>query len=172
MQRKQTMSKKVALYPGSFDPITFGHLDIVQRACHLVDELVLAIGVHHGKEPFFSPEERHDLIHAVVSPIAAETDTILKVVTFDDLVINTARRANATIMIRGLRDGTDFDYEMQLAGINETLAPEVQTIYLPSGSSVRHIAASLIRQVAVMGGDISPFVPSVVKAAFDKKLSS
>ena len=164
------MSKRIALYPGSFDPITLGHLDIVQRACHIVDKLVLAIGVHHGKKPFFSAQERLELIHEVVAPIARETDTELDVVTFDDLVIDVAERTEATIMIRGLRDGTDFDYEMQLAGMNETLAPQVQTIYLPSSGSVRHIAASLVRQVAIMGGDIAPFVPFTVKQAFDKKL--
>ncbi|WP_319531890.1 pantetheine-phosphate adenylyltransferase [uncultured Cohaesibacter sp.] len=166
------MSKKTALYPGSFDPITLGHLDIVRRACHVVDKLVIAIGVHHGKKPFFSTEERFDLVHQVVLPIARKTDTELEVISFDDLVINAAIRTGSNIMIRGLRDGTDFDYEMQMAGMNETIAPAVQTIYLPSSGAVRHIAASLVRQVAIMGGDISPFVPKAVKDAFDKKLLS
>ena len=165
------MTNRTALYPGSFDPITLGHLDIVHRACHIVDKLVLAIGVHHGKTPFFSADERFEIINEVVAPIAEATDTVLEVVAFDDLVVDVAKRTDSTIMIRGLRDGTDFDYEMQLAGINETLAPQLQTIYLPASGSVRHIAASLVRQVAVMGGDISPFVPVIVKKAIDKKLS-
>ncbi|SNY93310.1 Phosphopantetheine adenylyltransferase [Cohaesibacter sp. ES.047] len=166
------MSKKTALYPGSFDPITLGHLDIVHRACRVVDKLVIAIGVHHGKKPFFTTEERFTLVHDVVAPIAGETGTEFEVVAFDDLVIETAVRTGSTMMIRGLRDGTDFDYEMQMAGMNETLAPDVQTVYLPSSGAVRHIAASLVRQVAIMGGDISPFVPKAVKDAFDKKLTS
>lgn len=167
-----TMTKRIALYPGSFDPVTLGHLDIVQRACHIVDKLVLAIGVHHGKKPFFTSEERYDLTMKVAEPIARQTNTELEVIMFDDLVIDAAARTGATLMIRGLRDGTDFDYEMQLAGMNETLAPDVHTIYLPSSGAVRHIAASLVRQVAMMGGDISPFVPESVKDAFDKKLNS
>ncbi len=166
------MTDKIAIYPGSFDPITLGHLDIVQRACHIVDKLVLAIGVHHGKKPFFSTEERFALINEVVAPIANQTATVLEVVAFDDLVIDVARRVDATILIRGLRDGTDFDYEMQMTGMNETLAPEIHTIYLPSSGAVRHIAASLVRQVATLGGDISPFVPDAVQAAFEQKLSS
>nr|WP_321525594.1 pantetheine-phosphate adenylyltransferase [uncultured Cohaesibacter sp.] len=166
------MTDKIAIYPGSFDPITLGHLDIVQRACHIVDKLVLAIGVHHGKKPFFSTEERFALINEVVAPIANQTGTVLEVVAFDDLVIDVARRVDATILIRGLRDGTDFDYEMQMTGMNETLAPEIHTIYLPSSGAVRHIAASLVRQVATLGGDISPFVPDAVQAAFEQKLSS
>lgn len=172
MTKTTTIPKKqIALYPGSFDPITLGHLDIVTRACHIVDKLVLAVGVHHGKKPFFSDSERQQLILDVITPIAKKTNTELEVMTFDDLVVDAARRAEATIMIRGLRDGTDFDYEMQLAGMNETLAPEVQTIYLPSSGNVRHIAASLVRQIATMGGDIAPFVPAEVKAAIDKKLA-
>nr|WP_321979699.1 pantetheine-phosphate adenylyltransferase [uncultured Cohaesibacter sp.] len=166
------MTDKIAIYPGSFDPITLGHLDIVERACHIVDKLVLAIGVHHGKKPFFSKDERFALINEVVAPIARDTNTVLKVVAFDDLVIDVAKRVDATILIRGLRDGTDFDYEMQMTGMNETLAPEIHTIYLPSSGAVRHIAASLVRQVATLGGDISPFVPDAVQAAFEQKLSS
>ncbi|WP_316862383.1 pantetheine-phosphate adenylyltransferase [uncultured Cohaesibacter sp.] len=164
------MSDKIAIYPGSFDPITLGHLDIVHRACHLVDKLVLAIGVHHGKKPFFSADERFRLINEVIAPIAEKTDTRLEVVAFDDLVIDVANRTGSTILIRGLRDGTDFDYEMQMAGMNETIAPQIQTIYLPSSGAVRHIAASLVRQVAMLGGDISAFVPEAVKIAFDEKL--
>ena len=133
---------------------------------------MLAIGVHHGKKPFFSADERFALIKEVVDPIARETNTVLEVVAFDDLVIDVAKRVNASILIRGLRDGTDFDYEMQMTGMNETLAPELHTIYLPSSGAVRHIAASLVRQVATLGGDISPFVPEAVQAAFEQKLSS
>lgn len=166
------MTKKIAIYPGSFDPITLGHLDIVRRACNVADRLVLAVGVHHGKKPFFSAQERFDLINEVLGPVAAETGTELDVIAFDGLVVEAAKAADATIMIRGLRDGTDFDYEMQLAGMNETMAPQVQTIYLPSSGEVRHIAASLVRQIATMGGDISQFVPPAVKLAVDAKLKA
>lgn len=166
------MSKRTALYPGSFDPLTLGHLDIVRRACQIVDRLVLAVGIHHGKRPFFTAEERFALIEDVLGPIAHETNTELEVIAFDGLVIDAARRVNASVMIRGLRDGTDFDYEMQLAGMNEMIAPEVQTVYLPSSGTVRHIAASLVRQIATMNGDIAHFVPPAVKAAVDSKLKS
>lgn len=166
------MSEKIALYPGSFDPITLGHMDIVHRACHLADTLVLAVGVHHGKTPFFTADERFELIEQVVAPVARERQTKLEVIAFDGLVVEAAKQVNATIMIRGLRDGTDFDYEMQLAGMNETMVPQVQTVYLPSSGTVRHIAASLVRQIAKMDGDITPFVPNAVKEAVDRKLKS
>ncbi len=166
------MTQKIALYPGSFDPITLGHIDIARRACHVVDKLVLAVGVHHGKAPFFSAEERFDLINDVIGPIAQETGTELDVISFDGLVIDAAKQVGADLMIRGLRDGTDLDYEMQLAGMNEAMAPDIHTLYLPSSGSVRHIAASLVRQVAKMGGDITPFVPPAVHAAVTTKLSN
>ncbi|MCV6576928.1 MAG: pantetheine-phosphate adenylyltransferase [Cohaesibacter sp.] len=166
------MTKKIALYPGSFDPITLGHIDIVRRACHIVDKLVLAVGVHHGKKPFLSPQERFDLIGRVIGPIAEQTQTELDVISFDGLVVDAAKKVGAGLMIRGLRDGTDLDYEMQLAGMNEAMAPSVHTLYLPSSGEVRHIAASLVRQVATMGGDITPFVPPAVHEAVTKKLSN
>ncbi|MCT4657109.1 MAG: pantetheine-phosphate adenylyltransferase [Cohaesibacter sp.] len=166
------MTKKIALYPGSFDPITLGHIDIARRACQVVDKLVLAVGVHHGKKPFFTAQERFDLIGEVIGPIASETGTELDVISFDGLVVDAARKTNATLMIRGLRDGTDLDYEMQLAGMNEAMAPDIFTLYLPSSGEVRHIAASLVRQVATMGGDITPFVPPAVNAAVAQKLST
>uniref|UniRef100_UPI003562087D pantetheine-phosphate adenylyltransferase n=1 Tax=Cohaesibacter celericrescens TaxID=2067669 RepID=UPI003562087D len=161
-----------ALYPGSFDPITFGHIDVVRRACHFTDKLVLAVGVHHGKKPVFTKEERFEMINTIVAPIAQATNTDFEVVSFDDLVVDAAMRAGATIMIRGLRDGSDFDYEMQLSGMNEKMAPHIQTVFVPSSGDTRHITASLVRQIATMSGDITPFVPDAVKSAFDKKLSS
>src|SRR5205085_5716670 len=104
-----------ALYTGTFDPVTNGHLDVVRRACRLADRLVIAIGVHTSKTPIFSAEERAEMLRAVCTPIAEETGTALEVVTFDDLTVDAARRLGATIIVRGLRDGTDLDYEMQMA---------------------------------------------------------
>ena len=153
---------RIALYPGSFDPVTNGHLDVVRQAVGLVDRLVVAIGIHPGKTPLFTPDERLDMVREVFSPIAAKAGCTVECITFDDLTVTAAKRAGATILIRGLRDGTDLDYEMQIAGMNETMAPEVQTVCLLASPMVRPITATLVRQIAGMGGDVSNFVPKVV----------
>ena len=164
-----TPAPRTAFYAGSFDPVTNGHLDVVRHACRLVDRLVVAIGVHPGKTPLFAAEERAEMIRDEFGRLAREAGASLEVVTFDDLAVSAARRAGATIFIRGLRDGTDLDYEMQLAGMNEAMAPEIQTVFLPASPHVRHISASLVRQIAELGGDISAFVPPVVLKALKQK---
>jgi pantetheine-phosphate adenylyltransferase len=160
---------RIAFYPGSFDPITNGHLDVVRHSVSLCDRLVVAIGVHPGKKPLFSTEERLKMLHDVCGPIAAQAGCVLEAVTFDDLAVTAARKHGATIMIRGLRDGTDLDYEMQLAGMNGTMAPEVHTVFLPASVAVRPITATLVRQIAGMGGDVSAFVPPSVAKALKAK---
>jgi pantetheine-phosphate adenylyltransferase len=162
---------RVGLYCGSFDPVTYGHVDIVRRAAHLVDRLVIAIGTHHDKHPLFSAAERVKLTCQVLDPVAEEAGLKLKVTTYDNLTVDAAKDAGATIVIRGLRDAGDFDYEMQMAGMNQALAPEIETVFLASSPNSRHIAASLVRQIAAMGGDVSSFVPPVVAAALKKKFS-
>lgn len=162
---------RIALYPGSFDPVTNGHLDVVRQTVRLVDRLVVAIGIHPGKTPLFSPAERLDMISEVFAPLAAKAGCEVECVTYDDLAVTAAKRAGATILIRGLRDGTDMDYEMQMAGMNETMAPDVQTVFLPASPMVRPITATLVRQIASMGGDVSNFVPPVVAARLKDKFA-
>lgn len=162
--------KRTALYAGSFDPVTNGHLDVLRHACGMCDRLVIAIGVHPGKSPLFTPDERAEMLQAVCAPFAKVYGTNIAVVTFDDLVIEAARREGAGILIRGLRDGTDLDYEMQMAGMNGAMAPDVTTVFLPASPMVRPITATLVRQIAKMGGNVSEFVPARVAAALKKKL--
>lgn len=150
---------RTGLYSGSFDPITYGHLDVIRRGAGLVDRLVVAIGVHHGKAPLFSPEERKAMVEEEAGEIVRDAGSMLEVVTFDDLVIDAARRVDANFILRGIRDATDLDYEMRMCGMNQAVAPELQTVFLPASADVRHIAASLARQVAAMGGDVGHFVP-------------
>lgn len=167
------MTERVALYAGSFDPLTNGHLDVLKASLAVADLVYAAIGVHPGKTPVFSFEERVELIEKVCRGELGGDGQRVKVVAFDGLVIDAARRHGASIIIRGLRDGTDLDYEMQMAGMNETMAPELQTVFLPASPSVRTITATLVRQIASMGGDIKPFVPKAVapalRAKFPKK---
>lgn len=162
---------RTALYAGSFDPVTNGHLDVVRGACRLVDRLVLAVGVHPGKAPMFSVEDRVAMLNQACGPIAKQASAAFEVVPYDDLVVEAARRAGATLLIRGLRDGTDLDYEMQMAGMNEAMAPDVQTIFLPASPTVRPITATLVRQIAAMGGDVSRFVPARVAERLKQKAS-
>lgn len=157
----------IAFYAGSFDPPTNGHIDVIRRAFAMADTLVIAIGTHPGKAPLFSVEERADMLSAVAAPIAS--GRTLTIATFNDLTVDAARRYGATLMIRGLRDGTDLDYEMQLAGMNGVLAPDIQTVFLPASPNMRPITATLVRQIASMGGDISSFVPEPVRAALARK---
>lgn len=151
-----------ALYAGTFDPVTNGHIDVVRHAARLAGRLVVAVGVHPGKAPLFSAEVRVDMIEKTCGAIVREAGCDFSCITFDDLAVSTARRVGATVLIRGLRDGTDLDYEMQLAGMNAAMAPGVQTVFLPASPLVRPIAATLVRQIAAMGGDVAAFVPPEV----------
>jgi pantetheine-phosphate adenylyltransferase len=160
---------RIALYPGSFDPVTNGHLDVFRHAVGLCDRLVVAIGVHPGKAPLFTVEERLSMLREVFEPIAKSAKCEFSATTFDDLVVTAAKRASATILIRGLRDGTDLDYEMQMAGMNRQMAPDIQTVFLPAGTASRPITATLVRQIASMGGDVSAFVPKPVLQALQDK---
>jgi pantetheine-phosphate adenylyltransferase len=162
---------RIALYPGSFDPVTNGHLDVVRQAVGLCDRLIVAIGVHSAKKPMFSTEERLDMVKAVFAPVASAAGCAFDCTTYDNLTVTAAQRAGATIMIRGLRDGTDLDYEMQIAGMNETMAPDVQTVFVPASVAVRPITATLVRQIAQMGGNISAFVPPLIAARLKAKFA-
>ena len=162
---------RIALYPGSFDPVTNGHLDVVRQAVGLCDRLVVAIGLHPGKKPLFSVEERLEMAQAIFGPVASAAGCAFDRTTYDGLTVTAAQKAGATIMIRGLRDGTDLDYEMQLAGMNGAMAPEVQTVFVPASPDVRPITATLVRQIASMGGDVSAFVPKSVAASLKTKFA-
>jgi pantetheine-phosphate adenylyltransferase len=146
---------RVALYTGSFDPITNGHIEVARAAACICDELIIAIGIHPGKTPIFSAEERAALIQQTVGDRIDTHATKLSVQTFSGLAIVAAQACGAQLLIRGLRDGSDFDYEMQ--------------IFLPASPAVRHITATLVRQIASLGGDISPFVPQSVATALQVK---
>ncbi len=163
---------KIALYPGSFDPLTNGHLAVMAGALAVADALVLAIGVHPGKKPMFSFAEREALIASAAVSLFKEGAKKISVVSFDGLAVDAAKKAGAGILVRGLRDGTDFDYEMHMAGMNGAMAPEVQTVFLPAAPGSRHITATLVRQIAAMGGDVSAFVPKAVAAALAKKFKT
>ncbi len=154
--------RPIAFYPGSFDPVTNGHLDVVRHAARIAGRLVIAIGVHPGKAPLFSVDERMAMLAETCGIAVREVGCEFACTTFADLAVTAARRAGATIMVRGLRDGTDLDYEMQLAGMNAAMAPDVQTVFLPASPLVRPITATLVRQIAGMGGDVSAFVPPPV----------
>ena len=162
---------RIALYPGSFDPVTNGHLDVVQSAVSLCDRLIVAIGVHPGKKPLFSTEERLDMVREVLAPVAAKANCAFDCTTYDNLTISAAQQNGANIMIRGLRDATDLDYEMQIAGMNEAMAPDVHTVFIPASPQVRPIAATLVRQIAGMGGDVSAFVPPQVAKSLKAKFA-
>ena len=163
---------RIAFYAGSFDPVTNGHLDVVQQAVFLCDRLIVAIGINPAKKPLFSDEERLAMIREVFSPLAAKAGCTLEAVTYNNLTVAEAQKRGATLMIRGLRDGTDLDYEMQIAGMNEAMAPDVHTVFLPASVAVRPITATLVRQIASMGGNVSAFVPASVAASLKAKFKS
>jgi pantetheine-phosphate adenylyltransferase len=162
---------RVALFPGSFDPVTNGHVDLVRQSVRLADRLVLAIGTHPGKAPLFTAEERLAMLEAACGPLARAASCELRCITFADLVVAAARREGATLLIRGLRGAADLDYEMEMAGMNAMMAPDLQTVFLPASPAVRPITATLVRQIATMGGDVTPFVPPAVAARLKAKFA-
>src|SRR5262245_21052641 len=161
--------KRIGFTSGSFDPVTNGHIDVIARAARMVDALVIGIGMHPGKTPLFSTDEKTQMLKTETEPIAKQTGCKIDIVTFDKLTVDAAKAAGATLIFRGLRDGTDFDYEMQMAGMNGTMAPGIDTVFVPASPGVRHITGTLVRQIALMGGDVSQFVSPAVAARLRAK---
>lgn len=165
------MSRTV-FYAGSFDPVTLGHLDLIQRAARIFDRVVVGVGVHHGKKPLFADDERVSLLRDEIARLGLAGSATVEVVTFDNLVVDAARSHGAAAILRGIRDATDFDYEMQMTGMNGALAPGLDTVFLPASGAYRHIAATFVRQIAQMGGDVTAFVPPAVAARLKEKLAA
>ena len=155
--------KKIAIYPGSFDPITNGHLDLIKRASKLFDEVIIAITQNANKSSFLSIDQRVD---AVKKSITSLNNT--RVLSFDSLLVDFAREHNAQIIIRGLRAVSDFEYEFQLSGMNKRLNPEIETLFMTPSEEFANISSSLVREIYTLGGDISAFVPDTVKIILHK----
>ncbi|MDR3500094.1 MAG: pantetheine-phosphate adenylyltransferase [Parvibaculum sp.] len=155
--------QRVGLYPGTFDPMTNGHLDIIRRALTLVDHLVVAIGVNATKTPMLSFEERAALIEAEAGPVARKLGARITTASFSGLVVDAADAHGANVIIRGLRGGIDYEYEVQMVGMNRTMNPRVETVFLAASPETQFISSTLVRQIAGMGGDISAFVPKRVE---------
>lgn len=159
------MAERIGLYPGTFDPITLGHMDIVRRGLKLVDTLVIGVGKNPAKDPMFSADERVALVEQEAGPLAKGTGSSIEVVAFDQLLMKMAESVGASVIIRGLRAVSDFEYEFQMAGMNAYLNPDVETVFLMAGAEYQPIASRLVKEIAGYGGDISSFVPPAVEQA-------
>lgn len=155
---------RVGLYPGTFDPITNGHLDIIGRAARMFSRLVVGVAVNAGKGPLFPIGERVELVRAELEPIAARTGTQVEVRAFDSLLIHFAEVVGASVIVRGLRAVSDFDYEFQMAGMNYRLDPNIETVFLMASERHQFISSRFVKEIAQLGGDISSFVPPLTLA--------
>jgi pantetheine-phosphate adenylyltransferase len=153
----QNAQPRTAVYPGSFDPITNGHLDVIERACRLFDRVIVAVAHNEQKEALLSTDERMQLISSVTSHLKA-----VEIATFDGLLVEFARNAGASTLIRGLRAVSDFEYEFQMALMNRRLAPEIETLFLTPSEETSFLSSRLVKEIARLGGEISPFVPPPV----------
>lgn len=159
---------KIGIYPGSFDPVTLGHLDIIIRASRLVDKLIIGVLQNRSKKPVFSTEERVELIERVIASTPELGDNI-EVISFDGLLVDFAKKIGATIIVRGLRAITDFEYELQIAQTNHKLYPKVDTVFFTTSVEYSYLSSSTVREVAGFGGDISQFIPeTIVHSVYDK----
>ena len=162
---------RVGLYPGTFDPVTLGHGDIIRRACSLVDRLVIGVAVNRDKGPLFSLDERVEMVGAEAKKLAKNTGCEIVVHPFDNLLIQCARDVGASVIVRGLRAVADFEYEYQMVGMNRAMDNTIETVFLMAEAQHQAIASKLVKEIARLGGDISPFVSKEVKAALLDRLS-
>lgn len=153
------MTERTGLYPGTFDPVTNGHLDVIARAAKLVDRLVVGVAMNAGKGPIFPIEERAELVRAETAPIAERTGCRVEVVPFSGLLIHFAREVGAQMIVRGLRAVSDFDYEFQMVGMNHRLDAQIETVFLMASERNHFISSRFVKEIATLGGDISSFVP-------------
>lgn len=162
---------RTGIYPGTFDPMTNGHLDIIRRALTLVDHLVVAMGIQATKTPMLTFDERAALIQAEAGPIAKKYGSKITVASFTGLVVDAADAHGANVIIRGLRGGIDYEYEVQMVGMNRSMNPRVETVFLAASPETQFISSTLVRQIAGMGGDISRFVPKRVEKKILAKIA-
>lgn len=161
---------RIALYPGTFDPITFGHMDILDRSRRLFDRIIVTVAINPAKKPLFSMEERISLIEKIISRQQVNDQVVVE--GFDGLLVNFARERGASAIIRGLRAVSDFEYELQMALMNRRLADEVTTVFMMPHEKYSYLNSSIVKEVARLGGDVSNFVPPEVKDALMVKLSA
>lgn len=154
-------ASRIGVYPGTFDPITLGHIDVIKRALKIVDKLIIAVAVDTAKTPIFSLEERVEMVRADVTPLANGVE--IEVLGFEGLLVNFAKDNNASIIIRGLRAVSDFEYEFQMSGMNTKLDPDIQTVFLPASEGTHFIASSFVKEIARLGGDVTDLVSPSVK---------
>jgi pantetheine-phosphate adenylyltransferase len=164
------MGMRIGLYPGTFDPITLGHLDIIRRAATLVDKLVIGVAINRDKGPMFSLEERVAMIEAECANLSSETGTEIVVHAFENLLIDCAHDVGATVIVRGLRAVADFEYEFQMVGMNRALDSSVETVFLMAEAKHQAIASKLVKEIARLGGDVSKFVTPAVRDALYQRL--
>ncbi len=161
---------RTGLYPGTFDPVTHGHTDIIRRACRLVDRLVIGVAINRDKGPLFTLEERVAMLEAECTAIAEATGTVIVVHPFENLLIDCARDVGAGVIIRGLRAVADFEYEFQMVGMNRALDNSIETVFLMADAKNQAIASKLVKEIARLGGDVTKFVPPEVKTALERRL--
>ncbi|CAM4113294.1 pantetheine-phosphate adenylyltransferase [Palleronia rufa] len=161
---------RTALYPGTFDPVTNGHLDIISRACQLVDRLVIGVAINRDKGPMFELSERVAMIEAECGSIAARTGTEIFAHPFENLLIDCARDVGARVIVRGLRAVADFEYEFQMVGMNRALDDSIETVFLMAEPEHQAVASRLVKEIARLGGDVGPFVPESVHRALKARL--
>ena len=159
---------RIGLYPGTFDPITRGHLDIIKRACVLVDKLVIGVAINRDKNPFFSLEERVEMIERNLSKFE-HNETNIIVEPFENLLIDKASEVGAQIVIRGLRAVSDFEYEFQLANMNRAMSPDLESVFLTPKAKFSFLSSTLVREIASMGGEISSFVDPIIEKALKER---
>ncbi|MGR3540257.1 MAG: pantetheine-phosphate adenylyltransferase [Hasllibacter sp.] len=162
---------RIGLYPGTFDPVTLGHLDIIGRASALVDRLVIGVAINSGKDPLFDLDARVAMVEAECAPIAARTGLQIAVHPFENLLIDCARDVGAGIIVRGLRAVADFEYEFQMVGMNRRLDDRIETVFLMAGAEHQAIASKLVKEIARLGGDVSSFVTPAVRDALSRRLN-
>jgi pantetheine-phosphate adenylyltransferase len=159
---------RTGVYPGTFDPITLGHMDIIRRGAHLVDRLVIGVTTNPSKSPMFTVDERMAMVRREIASLEGD----IEVVSFDSLLMDFAEREGASLILRGLRAVADFEYEYQMAGMNQQLNDRIETVFLMADVSLQPIASRLVKEIALFGGDISKFVPPAVTADVARRVAA